>query len=138
MARWSFELDASVMFPVSFEADGAKTSSAWSTAWTVSGSLAGCRWFDARLAGCLVGAAGVLHPRRPRNYANFDLWGFATAGLRIVWEPPMLRWSNFGLRLQGEIAWAFWKPERLSPVAVSLPGAGAFVGHLGATLVWPF
>jgi hypothetical protein len=137
-ARWSFEFDASVMFPVSFEANEAKTSSAWSNAWTVSGSLAGCQWFDERLAGCLVGSAGVLRRTRPWAHTNVDMAGFATAGLRAVWEPPMLQWSKFRVRLEGEIAWAFGRPEPRDPRGVALAGGSPLVGHMGAMLVWPF
>jgi hypothetical protein len=80
----------------------------------------------------------MLHPTRPLTYANFDLWSFAAAGLRAVWEPPMLRWSNVGLRLEGEIAWAFGRPENRDAHAVTLAGGGPLVGHVGVMLVWPF
>jgi hypothetical protein len=50
----------------------------------------------------------------------------------------MLRWSKFGLRLEGELAWPFWKPERRDALGDPLPHANPLVGHLGAMLVWPF
>lgn len=109
-------------------------------AWTVSGSLAPCFRIDTRYGVCGVVRGGGLWPTTMAPHhvdaAAATPHVFAAAGLRGVAELP-LSWPSWTLRVEGELGWAFVRPELRSP-RVPIPVGRPWTGQAGLLLLKTF
>jgi hypothetical protein len=103
--------------------------------WTVSGALTPCWWLYSRYGVCGVVRGGGLWPATARQNVE-GAAPFGTVGGRGLLDFPLSE-PGFTLRVEGELAVAFARPEHNDP-RVPIALGRAWTAHLGVLVVRSF
>jgi hypothetical protein len=131
-----FWIEADVAGTASIPVAGAPSTLAG--AWTVSGSLAPCFQIDTRYGVCgMVRGGGMWRTTtEPYHRDAAATPRYVAAGVRGLAEWP-LRWSGWALRVEGELGWAFLRPDSDDPRG-PIPLGRPWTGHAGLLLLNTF